>query len=113
MTKNKRSILGLGVTVTASCLLLASITGCISFGRNFSMPVMGAIEVGKTTQPQTEQMFGPPWKRGLDDGYEAWSYFYARHHILWWATHTKELYIVFDRNLRVRRFSSSGNFPGQ
>ena len=49
-------------------------------------------------------MFGEPDKRGLENGYETWTYNYY-YYELGQLRDSKELYVVFDKDTTVRAYS--------
>jgi SmpA / OmlA family len=87
----------------------AAATGCLAVGRNFvSAPVSGMAK-GVTTKAEVEQLFGAPFRRGIDDGYDSWSYLYNRWS-LFGEARTKDLYIVFNKDGTVRSYTFNSNF---
>jgi outer membrane protein assembly factor BamE (lipoprotein component of BamABCDE complex) len=93
------------VPVLALTLALA---GCFSVGRNFSSAPVRKIEKGVSTKEDVRKLFGEPFRTGLDDGYESWTYVYNR-----WApfsqTKSKDLYIVFNKDGTVRTYTFNSN----
>src|SRR4029079_16239275 len=53
---------------------LLGFTGCFTVGRHFVAAPVQSIEKGVTTKADVQQPFGDPFRTGLDDGYESWSY---------------------------------------
>jgi len=49
-------------------------TGCATVGHDFPVDQVKKIEIGKTTKEDIRAMFGEPWRVGLEDGLETWSY---------------------------------------
>ena len=82
--------------------------GCISAGRNFSAAPVRRIEKGMTTKEDIEKLFGEPFRTGLDDGYESWTYMYNR-----WTPfarmRSKDLYLVFNKDGTVRTYTFNSN----
>ena len=82
--------------------------GCISAGRNFVSTPVKQIEKGVTTKGDVKKSFGDPFRTGLDDGYESWTYLYNR-----WSpftqTRSKDLYIVFNKDGTVRSYTFNSN----
>jgi hypothetical protein len=87
---------------------LLGFTGCFTVGRNFVAAPVQSIEKGVTTKADVQQSFGDPFRTGLDDGYESWSYVYNR-----WTpfsvTRSKDLYIVFNKDGTVRSYTFNSN----
>jgi len=87
-------------------LILGS--GCFTVGRNFVATPVKQIEKGVTTKDDVRKAFGEPFRTGLDDGYESWSYVYNQ----WTAmtqTRSKDLYIVFNKDETVRTYTYNSN----
>jgi hypothetical protein len=83
-------------------------SGCFTVGKNFPSQPVRQIEKGVTTQGEIEKRFGKPFRTGLDDGYESWTYVYNR----WTAfspTRSKDLYVVFNRDGSVRSYTYNSN----
>jgi SmpA / OmlA family len=98
-----------GVLVAALLVVGAPANGCLAVGRNFvSTPVSGMAK-GITTKADVEQLFGEPFRRGIDDGYDSWSYVYNRWS-LFSEARSKDLYIVFNKDGTVRSYTFNSNF---
>ena len=54
--------------------LLAVISGCATVGHDFPSDQVSSIQIGKTTKKEIRAKFGDPWRVGLEDGQETWSY---------------------------------------
>lgn len=96
-------------TVTA-IILLASLSlpfsGCMpSVGRPFPVKQVRQIEIGKTTRTDIRQMFGDPWRTGIEDGFKTWTY--GEYTIKM----TRDLIIRFDKDNVVKSYSFSSSFP--
>jgi hypothetical protein len=89
------------------CLALAA-AGCFTVGDNFSSMPVKKIEKGVTTKKEIEKMFGDPFRTGLDDGYESWTYYYNQWSILS-QTRSKDLYVVFNKDGTVRSYTYNSN----
>jgi len=48
--------------------------GCATVGHDFPADQVEKIQIGKTTREEIRSMFGEPWRVGLEDGLETWSY---------------------------------------
>lgn len=83
------------------CLLLS---GCLYMGRDFSSTAVKSIENNVTTQREVFNNFGEPDRKGLEDGYETWTYSY-QYYELGQLRNSKDLYIVFNRDNTVRSYS--------
>lgn len=79
-------------------LILAA--GCATVGRDFPAERVSDIQMGQTTQSQIRQMFGPPWRVGIEDGQRTWTYGKYRY-TPFGETKTRDLVIRFDERERV------------
>ena len=86
-------------------LFLASLlSGCITLGRDFPSAPVRNITTNTTTQREIFASFGEPDKRGLENGYETWTYSYA-YYELGQLREFKELYVAFENDNTVRSYS--------
>ncbi len=82
-------------------LLLAA---CVTIGHNFSVSKVYNIQIGKTTAAEIRDMFGEPWRVGIEDGLPTWMY--ARYHYsALGETKTKDLTVRFDKNNIVKSYT--------
>lgn len=56
----------------AGWLLLAS--GCTSVGQDFPASRIPEIRIGQTTQADIRDIFGSPWRVGMENGQRTWTY---------------------------------------
>ena len=78
--------------------------GCISYGRDFGTAPVKSIQTNVTTQKEIFGLFGEPARKGLDSGYETWTYSYHSYE-LGQLRASKELYVVFNKDGTVRSYS--------
>ena len=83
-----------------SCL----ISGCVYLGRDFPAAPVKSIANNVTTQREIFNYFGEPERRGLENGYETWTYSYSYYEI-GQLRDSKELYVVFNKDNTVRSYS--------
>jgi hypothetical protein len=88
----------------AFLVLCSLIWGCVYLGRDFSTAPVKSIENNVTTQKDIFNYFGEPVRRGLENGYETWSYSY-NYYELGQLLDSKELYVVFNKDNTVRSYS--------
>jgi hypothetical protein len=87
-------------------ILNLSLTGCMpSVGRPFPVEQVRQIEIGKTTKSDVRQMFGDPWRTGIEDGYR--TYTYGEYSV----NNSRDLVIRFDNQEIVKSYSFSSSFP--
>jgi hypothetical protein len=80
------------------------LSGCIYYGRNFPTTPVKNISNNVTTQREIFANFGEPDRRGLENGYETWTYSY-QYYELGQLRESKELYVVFEKDNTVRSYS--------
>ncbi|MDD2465347.1 MAG: hypothetical protein PHI97_15225 [Desulfobulbus sp.] len=93
----------------APCLCGLLLVGCLSAGKDFNVHMVPQIELHQTTREQIEQMFGPPWRTGVEDGRPTWSYGTYKTGI--GDTLSRDLVIRFDVNNTVASYTFNSNFP--
>ncbi len=80
--------------------------GCMpSVGRPFPVKQVRQIEIGATTRTDVRQMFGDPWRTGLEDGFKTWTY--GEYSV----NNSRDLVIRFDEKGVVKSYSFSSSFP--
>ncbi len=81
-------------------------TGCMpTVGKTFPYYKVRDIEVEKTTQAEIRQMFGEPWRTGLENGQRTWTYGEYGVNI------SRDLVIRFDDQNLVKSYSFSSSVP--
>jgi len=88
--------------------LLLFLGGCVLYGRDFAASQAKNIETNVTTEKEIFATFGEPVRKGLDSGYEAWTYSYHSY-TLGEGLRTKELHVVFNKDTTVRSYSFTSN----
>ena len=84
--------------------------GCASVGRDFPDAKVQEIKIGTTTQNEIRAMFGPPWRVGIDDGQQTWTY--GRYHYkLLGSRDAKDLVVRFDKHNVVASYSFNTTNP--
>ena len=91
-------------TKLAVLVLGCLISGCVYLGRDFSTAPVKSIENNVTMQRDIFNYFGEPVRRGLENGYETWTYSY-NYYELGQLRDSKELYVVFNKDNTVRSYS--------
>ena len=80
------------------------LSGCIYYGRNFPTTSVKSITNNVTTQREIFTNFGEPDRRGLENGYETWTYSY-QYYEMGQLRESKELYLVFEKDNTVKSYS--------
>jgi len=80
--------------------------GCMpTVGRAFPVYKIRDIEVEKTSMAEVRQMFGDPWRTGLENGKRTWTYGEYGVNI------SRDLVIRFDDQNLVKSYSFSSSVP--
>jgi hypothetical protein len=53
---------------------LVLMVGCATVGKDFATHNVDQIEIGETTRSDIQEMFGEPWRTGVEDGKRTWTY---------------------------------------
>lgn len=95
--------------LTTLLLLVAlglPLSGCTpTVGKAFPYYKVRDIEVEKTTQAEIRQMFGDPWRTGLENGQRTWTYGEYGVNL------SRDLVIRFDDQKLVKSYSFSSTVP--
>lgn len=92
------------------CVLLLS--ACMTIGREFPVNLVARIEIGKTTRGQIVEMFGTPWRTGIEDGKKVWTYAQYRYGITG-QSEARDLVVRFDDQGLVTSYAFSSSVPGE
>ena len=93
-------------TLMLLAALSLPVTGCMpSVGRAFPVKQVRQIEIGSTTKFEIRQMFGDPWRTGIEDGFRTWTYGEYSMKM------TRDLVIRFDDKSVVKSYSFSSSYP--
>jgi hypothetical protein len=74
-------------------------------GRAFPVDKIRQIEIDKTTKAEVRQMFGDPWRTGLENGKRTWTYGEYGVKI------SRDLVLRFDDKDVVKSYSFSSSLP--
>ncbi len=90
---NNNFSLKTGLAVTFLILLLS---GCGTVGKEFNESLYANILKGTTTRKEIRLMFGPPFKKGIQNGDPVWTYEY--NYVNAFGTDIiKDMIIVFSK----------------
>jgi hypothetical protein len=92
------------VALIISMSFLAS--SCATVGRDFPVASVPDIRIGETTQADIREVFGPPWRVGIEDGRTTWTYGKYRYR-LFGERSTTDLVVRFDAGGVVASYSFS------
>ena len=85
-------------------ILFLALSGCMALGRDFATTPVRNIQNNITTQNEVFANFGEPARRGLENGFETWTYSY-QYYQLAQLKDSKELHIVFNKDNTVLSYS--------
>ncbi|MBC8287245.1 MAG: hypothetical protein H8E42_07200 [Nitrospinae bacterium] len=86
------------------------VCGCGTTGKDFNESLYKNIVVGTTTHKEIQAMFGPPFKKGIQNGYKIWTYEYNFYNSLG-KDITKDMIIVFTQSGVVKSHQMMTNQP--
>ncbi|MGH7805989.1 MAG: outer membrane protein assembly factor BamE domain-containing protein [Candidatus Binatia bacterium] len=102
----KRTVSRLRTAALGAALALT--IGCLGVGSNFPSAAVTKIDKGVSTKKEIRRMFGEPFRTGVDNNYESWTYVYNR-----WTpfgkARSKDLYVVFNKDGTVRAYTYNSN----
>jgi hypothetical protein len=76
----------------------------MALGRDFATTPVRNIQNNITTQKEVFANFGEPARRGLENGFETWTYSY-QYYELAQLKDSKELHVVFNKDNTVLSYS--------
>lgn len=90
--------------------MLLSLISCATVGREFPVERVAAIKIGETTLEDIQQMFGQPWRIGIEDGQKTWTYGHYRY-TAFGTDQTRDLVVRFDQQgKKVISYSFSSTY---
>ena len=93
------------------CLAVSFYSGCAAVGHDFPAAQVNNIQIGKTTMEDVRAMFGEPWRVGLEDGQQTWSYGMYRY-TMFSPKDAKDLVVRFNDNSIVESYTFNTTIPG-
>ncbi|MBN1755221.1 hypothetical protein JW877_03305 [bacterium] len=82
-------------TLLLVLLIAILIAGCATIGNDFPTEMVPTIKLNETTQQEIKDMFGNPWRVGIEDGMRTWTYG-KYHYCLFGEASTQDLVLRFD-----------------
>lgn len=92
------------------CGLLLLLAGCASVGRNFNVSGVPEIKIGQTVKGDVLALFGNPWRTGIEDGRETWTYGDYKYSMFSEAK-TRDLVLRFDAKGAVASYTFNSTYP--
>jgi outer membrane protein assembly factor BamE (lipoprotein component of BamABCDE complex) len=62
------------IRAVLAALILALAAGCATVGKDFATHNVDQITLGENTRSDIQEMFGEPWRTGVEDGKGTWTY---------------------------------------
>ncbi len=103
----RRPLLSAIILLFAISVLLSA---CFTVGKSFPDYAVPDIRVGKTTENEIRTLFGSPWRTGMDDGDQTWTYGHYRYSLFGEAK-TEDLVIRFDKDGVVSLYTFNTTDP--
>ena len=82
------------------------LSGCATTGRVFPEASVKQIVIGQTTKADIKTIFGAPWRTGLENGTETWTYGHYRYSAFK-ETQSSDLVVRFDHKGLVESYAYS------
>lgn len=109
----KKTVSKCNAKVVKLCSLLlvsgiasTQLTGCFTVGQEFSPSHVPEIKIGQTRKQDISEMFGTPWRTGMEDGRPTWTYGIYKY-ALFGGNDSQDLLIRFDAQGVVRSYTYS------
>lgn len=96
---------------TALCIFvfLLFLAGCITVGKSFPVDPVRGIKIGQTTKQDALALFGKPWRTGIEDGDETWTYGHYQYR-LFGNSNTCDLVLRFNKEDKVISYTYNSNY---
>lgn len=91
-------------------LLLSLLAGCATVGRQFPVAPIAQIKIGQTSKEDLRNTFGEPWRTGVEDGQQTWTYGHYRYSAFG-TEQTRDLVIRFNAQDRVASYTFNSTYP--
>ncbi len=97
-------------TRLAGIFLVLFLSACGTVGKEFNESLYANIVKGTTTHKEIRIMFGPPFRKGVQNGEHVWTYEY--NYVNAFGTDIiKDMIVVFDKNGVVKSHQLMTNNP--
>lgn len=103
-------IKGAGWNFVLVVCLAVMLAACATAGKSFPEESVRDIRIGTTTKQDVLKTFGQPWRTGLEDGRETWTYGSYRYRAFRESV-SSDLVIRFDQEGMVISYSYSTTNP--
>ena len=97
-------------TGLAGIFLILFLSACGTVGKEFNESLYANIVKGTTTHKEIRIMFGPPFRKGIENGNHVWTYEY--NYVNAFGTDIiKDMIIVFSKNGVVKSHQLMNSSP--
>lgn len=107
MARRKCTII---VSFLAGLTALVAVLGCATIGQDFPVKAVSDIRIGETTRDEISDLFGPPWRTGIDNGEKTWTYAHYRYSLFSDAK-TRDLVVRFNEQGIVVSYTFNSTYP--
>lgn len=97
------------LALLAGLLILA---GCATAGRDFDEHQVSRIRIGVSTQDDIRNLFGSPWRVGVEDGKTTWTYGLYKYRLIGEGG-TKDLLVRFNDDNTVSSYTFNTTDHGE
>ena len=95
--------------IVISVFLSLFCSACITIGKPFPVQEVPTIVINQTTSRDLLDVFGQPYRTGMDDGDETWTYVHYKLRMAG-EQQTRDLYVRFNTNGTVKSYSFNSSF---
>jgi len=86
------------------------LSACFTVGKSFPDYAVPDITIGTTTESEIQDMFGAPWRTGMDDGDRTWTYGHYQYS-LFGSAKTEDLVVRFDKDGVITSYTFNTTDP--
>lgn len=90
--------------------MVTPLAACVTVGQPFREDASQLIEMNVTTKAEVRRLLGEPWRTGVEDGRETWTYGHYRYSAFAPAR-TRDLLLRFDTKGIVVSYSYNATQP--
>lgn len=87
-----------------SLIFFTTFIGCARVGYDFDTKNVQNIKINETTKRDLIDMFGQPWRKGIENGTTLWTYGHYTYRLIG-DTGTKDLVIKFTDDGKVKSYT--------
>lgn len=103
-TVSRSKMISLRSLLLISAIASTQLTGCFTVGQEFAASRVAEIKIGQTRRQDINEMFGTPWRTGMEDGRPTWTYGIYKY-ALFGGNDSQDLLIRFDPQGLVRSYT--------